>query len=80
MVTKANQGTRGAEAETASWVTKVSRATRAAEASGTSAESRSVSTEATQSVGAQSGSRTHDLRITSALLCRLSYLGGGAEA
>src|SRR4051812_20105033 len=24
---------------------------------------------------AQSGSRTHDLRITSALLCRLSYLG-----
>jgi hypothetical protein len=24
---------------------------------------------------AQSGNRTHDLRITSALLCRLSYLG-----
>jgi hypothetical protein len=26
--------------------------------------------------GAQSGNRTHDLRITSALLYRLSYLGG----
>ena len=27
--------------------------------------------------GAQSGNRTHDLRITSALLYRLSYLGAG---
>jgi hypothetical protein len=30
--------------------------------------------------GAQSGNRTHDLRITSALLYRLSYLGGGCRS
>ena len=30
-------------------------------------------------IGAQDENRTHDLRITSALLYRLSYLGEGAQ-
>ncbi len=37
---------------------------------------RRPATYALATTGAQSGNRTHDLLITSELLCRLSHLGG----